>query len=311
MMRRGALLIGALAALVVPARFAPAQGWDELRAVYDYDAAVSLDASVASVEEAGQLFYERLSFAGDDGERVPALLMRPTGAERPPCALFLHGLGGDKDQAKLVAALLAPYGIAVLAIDARLHGDRAPDEGLDEAALAGDFFATGGPLVRTVIDNRRAIDYIATRDDVDTERIVVVGASMGAILGSVLSAVDKRVDAAALIVGGGDWATLLATSEHPLAVRLREAGGDGALLARIDPVNFVGHVSPRPVLMVNGTTDAIMPTACAEALHAAAGEPKEIIWYEGGHVGMPPQTLMAIGAWIVEQAGVALPAAEG
>ncbi len=311
MMRRRALLVGALVALVVPIRFAAAQSWDELRAVYDYDAAAPLDANVSSVEEAGPLTYERLSFAGNDGERVPVLLMRPTGAERPPCALFLHGLGGDKDQARLVAALLAPHGIAVLAIDARLHGDRAPDEGPDEATLAGNFFATGGPLVRTVIDNRRAIDYIAGRDDLDAQRIVVVGASMGAILGSVLSAVDERVDAAALIVGGGDWATLLATSEHPLAVRLREAGGKGALAARVDPVNFVGHISPRPVLMVNGTTDAIIPAACAEALHAAAGEPKEIIWYEGGHVGMPPQTLMAIGAWIVEQAGVAVPAGQG
>ena len=311
-MRRRALLIGVLLALVVPVRFAPAQSWDELRAVYDYDAAAPLDASVASVEEAGQLIYERLSFAGEGGERVPALLMRPTGAERPPCALFLHGLGGDKDQARLVAALLAPHGVAVLAIDAALHGDRAPEGGLDEAALAGDFFTTGGPLVRTVIDNRRAIDYIATRDDVDAQRIVVVGASMGAILGSVLSAVDERVDATALIVGGGDWATLLATSEHPLARRLRDAGaGDGTMLARVDPVNFIGHISPRPVLMVNGTTDEIMPRACAEALHRAAGEPSAIIWYEGGHVGMPPQTLLAIGAWIVEQAGVAAQAPQG
>lgn len=308
MKRRSALFSWGLL-LVLATTAIAAEDWESLRAVYNYDTSAPLDPRTASVEQVGGLVYERFSYAGEENERVPALLIRPADVERPPCALFLHGLGGNKDQARLLAALLAPQGMAVLAIDAVLHGERAQED-LQEAAPT--FFTPRGPLVRTVIDNRRAIDYISSRDDVDGRRLVLVGVSMGAILGSIVAAVDERVDAAALVVGGGDWPSLLATSQHPLAQRLREAGGgEDARLAYIDPVNFVGHISPRPVLMVNGTMDAIIPKVCAEALHEAAGEPHEIVWYEGGHVGMPPQVLQRIVGWVVEHAVDLTPASAG
>jgi len=309
------VLVALLVAVAGPLAAQPADDWESLRALYDYDAAAPLDVATATVEDAGQFTVEALSFAGEGGERVPALLMRPRDAERPPCALFLHGLGGDKSNARLVAALLAPHGIAVMAIDAALHGDRAPrqepaQQGPAQMELSPEFAATDGPMVRTVIDNRRAIDYISTREDVDAENVVLVGVSMGAILGSIVTAVDERVDAAALLVGGGGWETLLATSQHPAVQHLRDAG-DGGALEHIDPVNFVGHISPRPVLMVNGTLDTIIPRACAEALHEAAREPRQIVWYEGGHVGMPPQVLGTVVEWITEHAGVTVAVPQG
>ncbi|MGD9495791.1 MAG: alpha/beta hydrolase family protein [Armatimonadota bacterium] len=302
-MRRRLLALGVLVvAVAVPVGAQPAQDWDSLRAVYDYDASAPLDATAEEALESGQYTVQALSFAGFAGERVPALLMRPVAAERPPCVLFLHGLGGDKSNAKLAAGLLAPHGIAVLAIDAALHGARAP-AGVE---LTPELLLDGRPMVRTVIDNRRAIDYIATRSDLDAQRVVLVGVSMGAILGSIVAAVDERVDAAALLVGGGGWERLLASSEHPLVQRLREAGGgSGAAMAHLDPVHFVGHISPRPLLMINGTQDAIIPRACADALHEAAGEAGQVIWYEGGHVGMPVDVLASLVAWIVAQTGVA------
>ncbi len=312
-MRRSLLaLVALLVAVAGPLAAQPADDWESLRALYDYDAAAPLDVATGTVEDAGQFTVEALSFAGEGGERVPALLMRPRDAERPPCALFLHGLGGDKSNGRLVAALLAPHGIAVMAIDAALHGDRAPQQGPAQMELSPECAATDGPMVRTVIDNRRAIDYISTREDVDGEHVVLVGVSMGAILGSIVTAVDERVDAAVLLVGGGGWETLLATSQHPVVRGLRDAGaGDGGALEHIDPVHFVGHISPRPVLMVNGTLDTIIPRVCAEALHAAAREPRQIIWYEGGHVGRPPQVLGTVVEWITEHAGVTAAAPQG
>ncbi len=283
--------------------------WDSLRSVYDYDASQPLDAEVGSVEESALFVAEELSFTGAGGERVPALLIRPANVERAPCVLFLHGLGGNKEHARAVATLLVPQGMAVIAIDAPLHGERAP-ESLEPGEMAARLAAANGPLVNTVIDNRRAIDYIWTREDLDGERTVLVGVSMGAMLGSIVAAVDDRVDAAALLVGGGSWDLIVRQSQHPVAQRLRETGlGDGETLARVEPVAFVGHISPRPVLMVNGTQDAIMPVAAAEALHEAAGEPKEVKWYEGGHVGIPPALLAYVTGWVTEQ--VAEPAAAG
>ncbi|MFO8080915.1 MAG: dienelactone hydrolase family protein [Armatimonadota bacterium] len=298
------LLIAACSILIAAPVLADTQesaDWDTLRSAYDYDATADLDAQVSDVSTVGSMIVERMSFLGDDDERIPALLMRPAGVERPPCALVLHGLGGDKSQARVIAALLIPHGIAVMAIDAALHGDRR-EQGVELWDAGPALGEREGPLMRTVVDNRRAIDYIVSRDDIDGDRVVLVGLSMGAILGSVVAAVDDRVDAAALIVGGGDWEKILSTSDHPMAARFREAGIiDGSALAPVDPVNFIGKISPRPVLLINGTEDAIIPRAAAEALHEAAREPVQTVWFEGGHVGLTPDVIFGFVDWTAQQ----------
>lgn len=275
--------------------------WEPLRAAYDYDSTAPLDAESGEIATVGAMTVEQVSFRGDGGERVPALLIRPVGVERPPCALVLHGLGGDKGQARAIAALLVPHGIAVLAIDAVLHGDRR-EPGVELWDAGPALGERDGPLMRTVVDNRRAIDYIVRRDDLDGDRIVLVGLSMGAILGSIVAATDERVDAAALVVGGGSWERILRDSEHTMAARFREAGViDGEMLAAVDPVNFVGHISPRSVLIINGTEDRIIPRSAAEALHEAAREPVRVVWFEGDHVGITPAVIFEFVGWSVEQ----------
>ena len=274
---------------------------DTLRAVYDYDASAPLDAKVLSVQEMGLFSVEEIRFSGAGGERVPATLMRPASVENPPCVLFLHGLGGDKSQARVAAMVLIPQGVAVFAIDAALHGERSrPGESFAE--MGQEIAAIDGPLVRTVVDNRRAIDYIETRADIDADGMVLIGASMGGILGSIVSAVDERIHATALLVAGGAWPEILAASEHPLAERLRAAGLDeGRAFAHVEPVNFVGDISPRPLLMINGSDYRIIPPASAEALYNAAGEPKQIRWYDGGHVEIRPAEVLFLAGWVGEQ----------
>lgn len=305
-----AVLFGALLlATSVAADEAP-PGPDALKAVYDYDISAALDVEVISVEEAAIFTVEKLRFSGMHGERVPATLILPGGTERPPCVLFLHGLGGDRGQAQLVATLLIPQGIAVLAIDAAMHGDRAV-AGVNFADVGAELAALDGPLVQTVVDNRRAIDYIESREDIDADRIVLIGASMGGILGSIVAAVDERIDAALLLVAGGGWAAILNESDHPAAERLRASGmGEAEALAYVEPTHFIGHLSPRPLLMINGTEDQIIPRSSAEALYEAAGEPKQIRWYEGGHTDVPVTEVLFLVGWVAEQAAREVEATE-
>lgn len=304
-----------LLVLLASARWTQAQfSWEQLQAVYAYDASRPLDAQEQEPSVTGALQSQHISFSGADGERVPAMLYRPVGEERPPCVLFLHGYGGKKEHGQLAASLLVPQGLAVMAIDARLHGERAEP---GKSLLSPESLADGRPLVNTVIDNRRAIDYLGSRQDLDAERLTVLGVSMGGILGAVLAAVDERVDAAALLVAGGRWDLVVADSQHPSAQSIRELGLSSdqirQVTATIDPVNFVGHIAPRPLLMVNGDKDEIIPRACAEALHAAAGEPKQVIWYQGGHVNVPLDVINTVLQWLVTQTRTApgVPAGAG
>ena len=56
------------------------------------------------------------------------------------------------------------------------------------------------------------------------------------------------------------------------------------LVSPLEPTKYVGRIAPRPVFFLNGTGDAAMPVACAQALHDAAGEPKTVTWLDLGHV---------------------------
>jgi uncharacterized protein len=75
----------------------------------------------------------------------------------------------------------------------------------------------------------------------------------------------------------------------------------------IEPIRFIAHATPTPLLLQNGRSDNLVPPADAEALHAVTPEPKTIQWYPAGH-GLNQQALLARHAWLVEQIGLdALP----
>ncbi len=276
--------------------------------LFAYDPTVPLSPRVVRSRDTRHARIDQLTFAAADGQRVPALFSRPLTARDPTaCILLGHGLRGDKESFRLWD-LLAQAGFSSLAIDARAHGERRDPVTLER--LATEPRVLERLLRETVVDMRRAIDYLATRSECDPARTGYLGASMGGFLGTMLAGVDERVQAPVLLVSGADWPTMLGSTEAQLFLRgatpqdIREAG---ALLDPIDPKHWAPLISPRPVLMIAGDADLAVPPAAARALHEAAQEPKTIIWYEGGHAlpsGAETERIFGrIALWLVEHLG--------
>lgn len=55
------------------------------------------------------------------------------------------------------------------------------------------------------------------------------------------------------------------------------------MLDPIDPLNFIGNSSPRPIVFHLGKFDEIVPAEAGRQLYEKAGEPKQICWYDSGH----------------------------
>lgn len=130
-------------------------------------------------------------------------------------------------------------------------------------------------------------DYLFTRNDVDTSKLVIVGYSFGAPFVPCILAHDRRAAAVAMVYGGGDLRTLIRHNvrRYEGAFLSEFVGSLGGLLLRpIEPMRYVERVSPVPLLMINGTDDEQIPRENAELLYAAAYEPKKIIWIESKHV---------------------------
>lgn len=263
--------------------------------IFGYDKNLPLSAQENLVEETSQYTVYKVVYRSVRDQKVPAFFILPKNRaenEKVPCVILMHGLGGDKRMFQMMWGLLTQAGLALFAIDAQYHGDRKPE---DNSPFFGMYpYRTRDALIQTVIDLRRGIDYLETRQEIDPKRIGYLGASMGGILGAIFAGVDERVQAPVLLVAGGDWKILMEKSSLSLWRDASKTSPDlvnNALKAMdvVDPIRWVGRISPRPVLMINGDADNVVPVDSNKALHNSARDPKTIVWYKGGHVPPPDQ----------------------
>ena len=108
-------------------------------------------------------------------------------------------------------------------------------------------------LTACVLDTLMGVAYLATRD---RTRVAVAGHSFGG----------------AVVITAG------ALSEEVVAV--------AALSSQTSGTELVSEVSPRPLLLMHGSADEILPDRCSRDLYARAREPKQILLYEGCRHGL-------------------------
>jgi fermentation-respiration switch protein FrsA (DUF1100 family) len=156
-----------------------------------------------------------------------------------------------------------------------------------------DFRAHGASDgVRSTIGYREADDivaavaFLAARPELASLPVGVIGVSMGGAAALMAAAREPRIAAVAAdsafatlhdIAAGGlrELYRLPAYPFTPLIVRF----GELLTRARIRfnrPVDAVAAIAPRPLLLIHGDADTLIPLKDAHALYAAAGEPKEL-----------------------------------
>ena len=177
---------------------------------------------------------------------------------------------------------LADRAVASVAIDLPLHGTR--DGGLEGLSLRNplDLVQKWKLAVR---EANTAIRYLSDQPAVDAGRLAVAGYSLGAYL-AVIVASDAPLVRAVALAAGGDL-----PETTPFAALVRTFA---------DPRKAVRSLAGRPLLMVNGRLDRTIQPAQARALFEAAGEPKEIHWYDGGH-WPPPAAIEIVADWLAER----------
>ena len=94
-------------------------------------------------------------------------------------------------------------------------------------------------VTKLVLDFRRCMDYIETRQDIDIDKIAYYSYSWGGELVSIIAAVEERLKLNIINTGG-----------------MRGFDAGGKIYPMADPINYVTRVKI-PTLMLNGEYDMI------------------------------------------------------
>lgn len=253
--------------------------YGELVKLFDYDTTEPLGYTVTYQERQGDATVYDIEYPSG-GYSVPAKLVVPDGEGPFPAVLYAagHTLWPSFFLPEMVA--LAKEGYAGLAI-----GERAP---LDLYSTLDTTIDIEG-YAHYVVDLRRGIDLLGTLPKIDATRIGFVGHSLGCAVGSILSGIETRIAAYALMACGGyvtDPAWSFCASDACFSATEADRARYQERLAVLNPVNYIGRGGGAALLFQAAKEDTIALAPNVEALVAAAPEPKRLQWYDYGDLSL-------------------------
>jgi dienelactone hydrolase len=278
----------------------PATDTDRAHFAYDVDAPLDLQKTVEST--INDVEVSSISFSSPDGGLVTGMMWDPvTRSSLRPGMVIMHGLPGTARGMAALGQSYAQNGAVVIAIDAPFSRRTGPALTFTEQ----DRFEQ----IQVVKDLQRAVDVLRSRPNVDVDRIAFVGFSWGGATGALFVGIERRLAAAALVVGHGgqvSHATGPVGFQHIANLPCDRRVAWIRAMAPIEPIRFVGHANA-PLLLQNGTMDEFIPNADAAELHAAAPEPSLVRWYEAAH-SLNQQAVSYRLQWLQEKIGLDAPA---
>jgi dienelactone hydrolase len=270
-------LVGAAAiALSLAASAGATPPFSQLAKLYAYDASAPLGVREAGATTTGGIVVHDLSYASPVRGRVPAYLVLPPGDGPFPVVLFAPGSSGTRDELLGDAELLARRGVAGFLFTPPTIRPGGPV--LTACNAAKDVAAVS----QYVKEERRALDVIAARPELDPKHVGYVGFSLGADLGGILAGVEKRIVAYALQSGRAHYSVFPSTD---CAQRLsaKRVGAYRQAIGVVNAVHYVGYAAPAALLIQNGSLDPISPRKDVLGLYDAASRPKTLRWYRSAH----------------------------
>jgi dienelactone hydrolase len=282
---------------------------------------------VLSREDRGDYFLEKFQFDNEAGSVVPGYVFLPKReGGKLPALLYCHWHGGEYDIGKeeLLQARHTPEapgptfakrGYVVLGIDAPGFGERnghGPDGPSERDYKAEETAAKfnlwvgrtfWGMLLR---DDLMALDYLASRPEVDPDRIGVTGMSMGSTRTWWLMALDERLKTGVAIACMTRYQNMIlrgAIHEHDIGYFVP------GMLSHFDSEAVISLIAPRPVLFQTGDRDGGSPVDGVHAIEAAVrpfyglygseGDFQSIVYPGQAHVYTPEMWAKTL-AWMDE-----------
>ncbi len=214
--------------------------------------------------------YESVAFKSHDGTLLTGWFVPAVGPATGTIIHF-HGNAANISNHYGFVAWLPEAGFNLFTFDYRGYGD-----------------SQGSPNRQGIFeDSVAALEYLATRGDVDPKRLVALGQSLGGANAITAAAATPEIPLKGVVVESAfdsyraiardkiGYIPLLGWFKTPLSLI--------AVTNEHSPGEVIHRLSPTPLLIIHGTHDRVIPYAHGRRLYEAAENPKMMWTVDQGH----------------------------
>jgi hypothetical protein len=214
------------------------------------------------------------------GDPIDLYIIKPVGVRNPPVILYLYSFPFENDRFLRpdFCKFLVKDGYAAVGFASALTGHRYHDRPMKEWFVS----ELRESLAESAHDVQMILNYLATRGDLDMDRVGMFGDGSGASIAILSAAVDPRIKTLDLLDPWGDWPDWIKESKRiPEKERPNYLQQDWlAAVAPLDPVKWLPQLKGRKIRMQFIKDLAITPADVERKIEAAAPANAQIVHYD-------------------------------
>lgn len=191
---------------------------------------------------------------------VNCLLYEPTVFDRKVTIVVFHGWASSIYNQQFLASVFNSYGYTILIPEITSHDSR---DKLDDYHAQGVWEKNGWRVVIDMVKESTAFFEKLTKELwMKDRKLVLYGNSMGGFISSGIFVQSRKPDSLILVNTTGDWRALLETGPRKITEVFIPDDFDIH-----NPVNHVNEIGNRPVLLIHGENDEIVPIDTQEKFY--------------------------------------------
>ena len=223
---------------------------------------------------------ELLQVEWRSGDPIDLYVMKPKGVKKPPVILYLYGYPTDTDIFKndSFEELVTKDGFAAVGFVSALTGHRYHNRPMKEWFMS----EMQESLATSAHDVQMVLSYLASRNDLDMNRVGMFAQGSGASIAILASGVDPRIKVLEGVDPWGDWPTWMASSafvpeneraDYVKPEFLKKLDG-------LDPLEWLPKIQTKRFRLDDATFEANTPKSAKEKLRAAVPDGSSVILYK-------------------------------
>ena len=235
---------------------------------------------VADIDEKADYSVELIEVQWRRGDPIDLYVMKPKGVKKPPVIVYLYGYPSETDVFKNMSwqEFTTKGGFAAVGFMTALTGHRYHDIPWKKWFLS----ELQECLAVSAHDVQMVLDYLATRGDLDMDRVGLYGQLSGASIAILASAVEPRIKVVDALDPWGDWPTWMQKSPFVPPSERADYVKPAFLnrVATLEPIDWMPKIQAKKFRLQQRSFEDETPLTSKEKLQAAVPSGASVAFYQ-------------------------------